>query len=77
MQRRMSIPCLVLNAELNIEFTAQYSKCMFSNAELIVDPIAGYSSVFGVECRTERRSYIAIFKVCMLVNAELNIAPAA
>ena len=69
--------CLVLNAELNIEFTARYSRCMFSNAELKVHPIAGYSSVFGVEGRTERRSFISIFKVCMLVNAELNIAPAA
>ena len=34
-------------------------------------------SVYDVECRTERRSHIPIFKVCMLVNAELNIAPAA
>ena len=50
---------------------------MFSNAELKVEPIAGYSSVFGVECRTERRSYISVFKVCMLVNAELKSAPAA
>ena len=69
--------CLVLNAEPNIEFTVRYSRCMFSNAELKVDPIAGYSSVFGAECRTERRSYISIFKVYMLMNAELNIAPAA
>ena len=50
---------------------------MFSNAELKVDSIAGYSSVFDVECRTERRSYISIFKVCLLVNVELNIASAA
>ena len=50
---------------------------MFSNADLKVDPIAGYLSVFGVECRPERRSYISIFKVCMLVNAELNIASEA
>ena len=50
---------------------------MFSNAELKVDPMAGYSSVFDFECRTERRSHISIFKVCMLVNAELNIASAA
>ena len=65
-----------LNTELNNEFTGRYSRCMFSNAELKFDPIAGYSSAFHVECRTERRSYISIFKVCLLVNAELNIASA-
>ena len=67
--------CMVLNAELNIDPTAQYSRLVFSNAELKVDPIAGYSSVYGVECRAERRSHISIFKVCMLVNAELNFDP--
>ena len=32
---------------------------------------------YGVECRAERRSHISIVKVCMLVNAELNIDPEA
>ena len=68
---------------------------MFSNAELKVDPIAAYSSVFGVECRTERRSHSSmfkiyifenlvecrihssIFKLCMVLDAELKTDPTA
>ena len=35
--------CFILNAELNVELTARYSRCMVSNAELNVEPIARYS----------------------------------
>ena len=35
--------CIILNAELNVDLTARYSKCMFSNAELNVDLRARYS----------------------------------
>ena len=35
--------CFILNAELNVDLTARYSRCMFSNAELNVETIARYS----------------------------------
>ena len=35
---------ICLNADLNVELTARYSKRMFSNAELDVEPIARYSN---------------------------------
>ena len=35
--------CFILNAELNVDLTARYSRRMFSNAELNVEPIARYS----------------------------------
>ena len=50
--------CFILNAELNFDLTARYSRCMFSNAELNVEPIV---YVFS------------IFKVCFILNAELNV----
>ena len=36
--------CFILNADLNVELTARYSKRMFSNAEMDVEPIARYSN---------------------------------
>ena len=101
--------CISLNAELNVELTARYSKRMFSNAELDVEPIARYSNcvLFWMqswmsisqldiqnvcfrmqswmsiseldiqdvvfECRAECRTHSSIFKVCFILNAELNV----
>ena len=31
---------MILNAELNVDLTARYSRCMFMNAEANVEPIA-------------------------------------
>ena len=41
---------------------------MFSNAELNVEPIA-----HGFECRAECWTHSSTFKVCMVLNAKLNV----
>ena len=65
--------CLVLNVELNIELTARYSRWIFSNAELKVDPIPRYSMC--VKRWMQSCTFISYlnFKVCMVLNGELNV----
>ena len=67
---------MVLNAELNVDPTARYSRCMFSKVkvELNVDPIARSSKC--VECRAESRSPSPMFSM-NISNAELNVEPKA
>ena len=69
--------CFILNAELNVELTARYSRCMFSNAELNVET---HSSIFKVCIILNAELNVdltARYSRCMFSNAELNVEPIA
>ena len=57
--------CFILNAELNVELTARYSRCMFSISQLDILIFL----VLLVECRAEYRSHSSIFAdyVCQYI----------
>ena len=64
---------IILNAELNVDLTARYSRWMLLNAELNVEPIARNSKCYGFECRAECWTHSSTFKVSIILNAELNV----
>ena len=65
--------CMVLNAKLNVDLIARYSGWIFSNAELNVEPIAWHSKCYGFDCRAECWTHSSSFKMCMVLNAKLNV----
>ena len=54
--------CMILNAELNADSTARYSRLLVSNAELKSIPLLDIQSVYAGECRAEYRSCSSKFK---------------
>ena len=63
--------CFILNAELNVELTARYSRHMFSNIRAMgSNPFSSaYSKVcFILNADLERRSVSSIFKVYVFEN---------
>ena len=55
--------CIILNAELNVELTARYSRVCFRMQSWMSNPNLEIQSVFYFECRAECWTHSSIFKM--------------